>query len=78
MVIVMDAPWSDEVVEALNWWQRSEFVHPYTCACGEVMIPTKEGFVCRKCPHKQDWCMEDVVEAVKRMKEFGKKFRKDI
>jgi len=74
----MNAPWSDEVVEALRWWQRSEFVDPYRCTCGEIMIPITDGFVCRYCPHKQDWCMENVVESVERMKKFGKKFREKI
>ena len=64
------APWSDEIVDALNWYQICGISHPYTCSCptSPVLKVTKNGFVCDKCGRTQDWCMKDIVEFVIELK----------
>ena len=66
----MNAPWSDEVVDALKWYQLCELTHPYTCICegSPSMSVTKDGFVCEKCGHKQNWCMNGVIQWIKELK----------
>ncbi len=64
------APWSDEVVEALKWYQTCDLAHPYTCMCdgSPALSVTTDGFVCEQCGRKQDWCMADIVEFVTLLK----------
>lgn len=65
------APWSDELVDALKWYQTCEVSHPYTCACptSPTLSVTKDGFVCEKCGRKQDWCMDNMLEFVAELKQ---------
>lgn len=50
------APWTDEQVECLERWQDDGKNHPFTCVCGESLIPYKDGWLCDSCGHKQNWC----------------------
>lgn len=64
---LVHAPWSDEQVAALDRWQRSECVHPFTCGDRDghpwnedyfdygPLIPTNAGWVCEHCDYTQDW-----------------------
>jgi len=49
------APWTEEQVEALKKHQANLQIHPYTCDCGEILVPTTEGWACGKCPYRQNW-----------------------
>lgn len=59
----VQAPWSSEVVDALNEWQCDQRVHPYTCAHrGDgrhrdegKLIATPDGWVCPSCTYTQGW-----------------------
>jgi hypothetical protein len=55
------APWTPEQVEALWRHQVNPIVHPYTCICGENLVPTPDGWVCEKCPYRQNWA-HDLAE----------------
>lgn len=61
-------PWSLAQVDALNRWQRSPMVHPFTCSrCRDLdkrlglnprdfpLVATTAGFVCRTCDYRQTW-----------------------
>jgi hypothetical protein len=60
------APWSQELVNALNAQQKDETRHPYTCGGnrtdakhldGEgVLVATPNGWMCPYCDYRQDWC----------------------
>lgn len=55
----MNAPWSDELVKALNKEQDTGRFHPFTCGqCkGHVnLLATREGWICPCCDYKQTWC----------------------
>lgn len=47
--------WTEDEVENLKERQKSHHMHPYTCVCGEDLIPTSEGWICNKCDYTQDW-----------------------
>lgn len=62
------APWTDEEVDALNIWQASPNVHPFTCpnrgdgSHEEVegedlgqLLATEDGWVCLDCDYEQKW-----------------------
>lgn len=68
------APWTPEQVEALNRWQASDFVHPYTCGhCRDAdpdfplrdehrLTATQSGWVCPTCHYTQDWALAMMLE----------------
>jgi hypothetical protein len=56
------APWDEEQVDALNAYQASGAMHPFTCGnrphpgnAEAVLVATPEGWVCRDCDYTQDW-----------------------
>ena len=53
------APWTDEQIIALNAWQNSIWVHPFTCINshteGRNLIATKDGWICPHCDYTQNW-----------------------
>jgi hypothetical protein len=56
----MDAPWTAEQVDALNKWQRSGHVHPFTCPGHEGggdrdLVATRAGWICCHCDYTQKW-----------------------
>lgn len=55
---ISQAPWTEEQVISLKITQRIKELRPYTCVCGELLIPTESGWVCNKCSYAQDWCFE--------------------
>lgn len=52
-------PWTPEQVEALNRWQETDRVHPFTCASdhdGERrLIAAEDGWRCPTCEYRQTW-----------------------
>lgn len=50
------APWTAEEVANLKRRQGVDHLHPYTCRCGDVLIPTVDGWTCVKGHYRQDWC----------------------
>jgi len=50
------APWTDKQVKNLELRQAADHLHPYTCECGELLIPTKQGWICDSCTYTQTWC----------------------
>jgi hypothetical protein len=56
------APWTDEQVDKLRKWQENDSIHPYTCICGESLMPHNNGWICEYCGHVQDWCWKGSLE----------------
>lgn len=70
------APFTAEQVEGLNRWQRSTWVHPFTCGNRDtpehetmdpecdwgVLVATADGWVCRHCSYTQDWAHDYMVD----------------
>jgi hypothetical protein len=54
----VEAPFTDDEVASLNAYQNNDFMHPYTCVCGDhvKLIATTDGWVCKKCAYTQNWC----------------------
>ena len=53
---IITAPWTDEEIANLERRQEQDHLHPYTCACGESLIPTRDGWECDVCSYTQTWC----------------------
>ena len=50
------APWTEEQVLQLQEHQNRVGAHPYTCGeCGEVLVPSAEGWKCSNCTYTQNW-----------------------
>lgn len=54
------APWTAEVVDALNSYQRNGVMHPFTCGVdsshgGGYLLATESGWVCTDCGYRQIW-----------------------
>lgn len=57
------APWTAEQVAALNRWQSTPHVHPFTCpnphedndGDGRELTATPAGWVCLHCGYTQNW-----------------------
>lgn len=53
------APWSAELIAALNEQQLNTHRHPYTCGNDSRhrdLRATPNGWVCDDCDYTQDWC----------------------
>lgn len=60
MSVKVYAPWSREVVDALDAFQRRGHFHPFTCGIDSdhgPLIPVLNGWVCREsdCRYTQNW-----------------------
>jgi hypothetical protein len=65
-MIKIFAPFTEEQVKMLKWWQEDVF-HPYTCLNrgggggrhldSDKLVPTVNGWVCSKCDYKQNWAL---------------------
>jgi hypothetical protein len=53
------APFTHAQVTALNRWQKSSTVHPFTCPdnhlADRTLVATKAGWVCPSCDYTQNW-----------------------
>jgi len=65
-------PWTPEQVEALNRYQKSGLMHPYTCGGNRkdenhldnegILVATKKGWICPYCDYNQDWAHAFTIE----------------
>lgn len=57
---IIKAPFTDDQVDALNEFQHLGFVHEFTCKNNHpgnnVLIATKDGWICPSCNYTQNWC----------------------
>lgn len=52
------APWTPEQVDALQLFQTSGVMHPFTCpdhSQRSDLVPTVRGWICQFCDYTQDW-----------------------
>jgi ribosomal protein S27AE len=58
------APFTEDQVASLNAYQKSEFVHPFTCVCGDhiPLVATKDGWICNKCAYTQKWAHDFMAD----------------
>lgn len=71
---VLCPPWDASQVAALNEWQRSGFVHPFTCPNRDdghhveqfgdvgVLVATRDGWCCPSCSYTQQWAHRVMLE----------------
>jgi hypothetical protein len=64
------APWTAKQVDALNAYQRSGAMHPFTCPGhgrgDRTLVATRRGWICVHCDYTQDWAhafMADPLQA---------------
>jgi hypothetical protein len=66
---MIKAPFSPEQVAALNRWQITGWVHPFTCANrndgshydGGWLVATTRGWICPYCTHTQSWAHKHML-----------------
>jgi len=69
---IINAPFTIEQVERLNYFQRANIFHPYTCGSGNrtdanhldsegLLVATTAGWICPYCDYKQNWCSAFMV-----------------
>lgn len=73
---IIKAPWTVEQIEALNLYQKSNLLHPYTCGGnrkdknhldGEgILVANENGWVCSYCDYKQDWASANLILFIKK------------
>jgi len=53
----MNSPWTLNQVYKLNSWQKSTFVHPFTCGndSNHILVATTSGWICSQCEYVQYW-----------------------
>jgi hypothetical protein len=65
----IDAPWTQEEVDALNRYQQERWMHPFTCGSGRrtdkdhldgegILLATLDGWICPFCDYRQNWAHE--------------------
>lgn len=63
---ITQPPWTPAQVRALNRFQASDYVHPFTCSNehegNSSLIATRLGWVCRRCDYKQGWAHAMMLE----------------
>lgn len=61
---ITTAPWDATTVARLNAFQRRGGMHPFTCGndTRDVLVATKDGWVCPNCEYTQDWALAFMVE----------------
>lgn len=79
----VSAPFTTEQVDHLNEFQRSGYMHPFTCGTPNcpvgVLTATENGWVCGGCDHTQQWAHSFMVDgsAVKAHREMWARFGKE-
>lgn len=66
---MIEAPWSQDIVDRLNAQQKANVFHPYTCGnCREDLVATENGWICSSpvCGYTQNWAhnpltIEDII-----------------
>lgn len=58
-MVIINAPWDDFTIDALNRFQRSDRVHPFTCPNNHEgdrdLIAVRAGWICTHCDYTQNW-----------------------
>lgn len=69
----INPPWTDEQVKNLEEWQKTGWLHPFTC-CGHegclreesvnegILIPTNNGLVCPCGKYTQNWASQNMLD----------------
>jgi len=61
---IIEIPWNDAEVLALNAYQQNPTFHPYTCGNEhegtKILIATNDGWVCPECDYTQKWAWKPV------------------
>lgn len=54
------APFTEEQIQSMNEYQKSDRVHPFTCSehSDIPLIATPAGWICKHCDYKQYWSHE--------------------
>jgi hypothetical protein len=56
---IVEAPWTDQQVAALNRWQHAGHVHAFTCPShheeSRILIARSDGWHCPGCGYTQTW-----------------------
>lgn len=66
-MIGIEAPFTDEQVENLNAFQKSNRYHPFTCGgqCSDsVLVATNAGWICPRCDYTQCWAHEFMTKPI--------------
>lgn len=65
---IIIAPWTEDQVAAINAWQASGVVHPFTCeadhARQQTLVAERDGWHCPDpdCSYTQDWAMTSMTD----------------
>jgi hypothetical protein len=67
MADLLQAPWTPQQVDALNYFQRRGDVHEYTCPndhgdADRTLFATKDGWRCPHCDYRQNWAHPMLME----------------
>lgn len=54
--IVEKAPWDEDTVKKLNKQQQNDEHNAMKCKNGHKYTATSQGWICKSCNEKQDWC----------------------
>jgi hypothetical protein len=70
--MIHHTPWTKEEVAELKRYQKSGYVHPYTCIndSKDILIPTPEGWLCPHCDYRQTWFHSTSLHAVAAMENY--------
>ena len=66
---IIQAPFTEEQVQAINQYQQEGQFHPFTCGSGKrtdenhkygegILVATTEGLKCPFCDYKQNWAYD--------------------
>lgn len=65
----LKAPWTPDQVAALNRFQKSGFVHEFTCGNDHegdrVLVAHSDGWHCPSCSYVQNWAHRMMLETPK-------------
>ncbi len=59
------APYSQDEIDLVNWYQTDSPYHPYTCSWNHAtatMQMTKDGLVCPSCKLVQNWVLDSTFK----------------
>lgn len=63
---IIKAPFTEEQVKSLNFYQENQKYHPFTCGSGNriddkhldgqgILLATENGWICKYCSYTQNW-----------------------
>jgi hypothetical protein len=63
MVRTIEAPFTDEQMQALQAYQDNPYVHDYCCPERHPLQVTRDALVCKNCHYHQVWAYEIDIES---------------